>query len=88
MAGISVQFIVSRALTFYEFLIFAYVLMSWFPVSGFVEEIYRVLGSLVEPYLSIFRRIVPTMGMLDFSPWVAILVIIAVNTFLVRYIPF
>ncbi len=67
--------IISQILNFYAWLIIIYVLMSWFPVSGFFEEIYRVLASIVEPYLSIFRRIVPTMGMIDFSPWVAILVI-------------
>ena len=84
----SVAFIVSRLLAFYELLIFAYVLMSWFPVSGLFEDIYRVLASICEPYLGIFRRIVPSAGMIDFSPWVAIIVLILIQNFVVPYIPF
>jgi YggT family protein len=83
-----VQTILNAALSFYSLLILVYVLMSWFPVSGFMEEAHRVLASIVEPYLGIFRGIVPTAGMIDFSPWVAILVLWAVRSFVVPYIPF
>lgn len=58
---------------FYSFLILAYVIMSWFPISGIFEEIYRVIGSIVEPYLWIFRRVIPPIGMIDISPIVALL---------------
>lgn len=58
---------------FYLWLIIAYVLMSWFPVSGVFADIQRVLASLVEPYLGLFRRIIPPLGMIDISPIVAIL---------------
>ncbi len=61
---------------FYGFLIIVYVLMSWLPKqSGIVADVYRVLGSLVEPYLSVFRRFIPPMGGMDFSPIVAIIVL-------------
>jgi YggT family protein len=61
---------------FYVILIIAYVLMSWFPKSGgIIHDVYRVLGSLVEPYLGLFRRVIPPMGGLDFSPIVAIIVL-------------
>jgi YggT family protein len=61
---------------FYGFLIIVYVLMSWLPKqSGIVADVYRVLGSLVEPYLSVFRRFIPPMGGIDFSPVVAIIVL-------------
>jgi YggT family protein len=86
--ALSVQAIVSAALNFYSLLILIYVLMTWFPISGFMEDIFRVLASLVEPYLGLFRRIVPNMGMMDFSPLVAILVLWAVRAFVVPYIPF
>lgn len=58
---------------FYSLLIIAYVLMSWFPISGVVEDLYRVLASIVEPYLGLFRRIIPPIGMVDISPIVALL---------------
>lgn len=62
-------------LGFYEMMIFAYVILSWFPMSGVASEVYAVLNKLCEPYVGIFRRIVPTAGGIDFSPLVAILVL-------------
>ena len=60
---------------FYGIVIIIYVLMSWFPVSGGLYEVYRVLGSLVEPYLGIFRRFIPPIGGLDLSPIIAFFVL-------------
>ncbi len=60
---------------FYSILIIVYVLMSWFPKSGIFEDIYRVLGSVVEPYVGLFRRIIPPLGMVDITPIIALLVL-------------
>lgn len=67
--------IVDRIASFYIFLIFIYVVMSWFPSRGVVYDIYRVLGSVCEPWVGLFRRLIPPVGGFDFSPWAAILVI-------------
>jgi len=67
--------IVARAIDFYQILIIAYVILSWLPASGAVWEIRRMLGTVVEPYIGIFRRIVPNIGMMDVSPIVALLVL-------------
>lgn len=70
--------IVGRLLNFYSLIIFIYVILSWFPVGrgGVITDIYRVLASVCEPYIGIFRRIVPTGGGgIDFSPLVALLVL-------------
>lgn len=65
-----------RALgTFYGALIIIYVLMSWFPMRGMLYDVYRVIGSIVEPYLGIFRRFVPIFGGLDISPIIAYMVL-------------
>ena len=61
---------------FYSAMIVIYVLMSWLPMSGgMIYDVYRVLGSLVEPYLNVFRRVIPPMGGLDISPIVAIILL-------------
>jgi YggT family protein len=73
LAGTGVGGILDALLRFYEVLIIVYVLMSWFPVRGMLYDVYSVLGSLVEPYLGVFRRVIPVFGGIDFSPWVAIL---------------
>lgn len=57
----------------YFYMILIYVLMSWVPAvrESFVGEL---LGKIVEPYLSVFRRFIPAIGgMLDISPIVALI---------------
>ncbi|MDO9556834.1 MAG: YggT family protein [Coriobacteriia bacterium] len=72
----SLASIVSQVISFYGILIFVYVIMSWFRPSGVFLDLYRVLGTLCEPYVGIFRRIVPVVGGgIDFSPMVALLVL-------------
>ncbi len=68
--------LVSQLVSFYEILIIAYILMSWFrPSSGMLLDVYRVLGTITEPWLGIFRRFIPPIGMIDISPIVALLVL-------------
>src|SRR6266576_2852797 len=58
----------------YMLLIFAYVLTSWvrLPYSVWVRRIADFLRDVCEPYLRLFRRILPPLGPLDLSPVVAI----------------
>jgi YggT family protein len=59
----------------YILLIFAYILSSWIrlPYSPWLNRIQRFLYDVCEPYLRLFRRILPTVGPLDLSPIVAII---------------
>ena len=61
----------------YSIILVVYVLMSWIPygASKWVEDIRAVLASISEPYLGFFRRIIPPLGMIDFSPVIAIIVL-------------
>ncbi len=68
----------------YIYLIIGYILLSWIPAGGVVDEIRYALGRLVEPYLGIFRRIIPPLGMVDISPIVAILVLQAFSSLISR----
>lgn len=70
-----VAYVILTVIQFYTWLIIAYVLMSWFPISGVFQDIYNVLATIVEPYIGVFRRIIPPLGVLDISPIVAILVL-------------
>lgn len=84
---LSIAQIVSSVLSFYSTLIIIYVLMSWFPARGLVLEVYRVLASVCEPYVGLFRRIMPVAAAggtgIDFSPLVAILVLSFIRSYLV-----
>lgn len=64
--------IIGMAFQIYFFLIIIYVLMSWIP--GLRDSSFGALvEKVVEPYLGIFRSIIPPLGMIDFSPIVALL---------------
>ena len=56
-------------------LIIARVILSWVPVrqGGLLYDIVAVLDSVTGPYLNFFRRIIPPMGGVDFSPVIALL---------------
>lgn len=56
----------------YLYMIIAYVLLSWVP-NARESSIGQMIGKVVEPYLSIFRRFIPPIGgMIDLSPIIAI----------------
>ena len=60
------------AFQIYWFAIIIYILMSWLP--GLQNSSFgRLLDKIVDPYLSIFRKFIPTIGMIDISPIVALL---------------
>ncbi|GEB33054.1 MULTISPECIES: YggT family protein [Brevibacillus] len=64
--------ILDYAFGVYQFMIIAYILMSWVPQMR-ETGIGQLLERLVEPYLAPFRRFIPTLGFIDISPIVALL---------------
>ncbi|MFD0951164.1 YggT family protein [Virgibacillus natechei] len=64
--------LLDTALTIYSFALIIYIFMSWFP--GARESAFgEFLGKISEPYLEVFRRFIPPLGMIDLSPIVAII---------------
>ncbi|KMJ58558.1 membrane protein [Bacillus sp. LL01] len=67
-------YLLDRLVFFYTIALIIYIFMSWFP--GARESSFgRILGRICEPYLDMFRRIIPPLGMIDISPIVAIFVL-------------
>jgi YggT family protein len=85
-----VQSFISVFIYIYTLLILAYIVTSWIrlPYSPWLNRVQRFLYDVCEPYLRIFRRILPTFGPLDLSPVVAVVVLVilgrVVNTLLGR----
>jgi YggT family protein len=50
-------------------------IFSWFMPAGSDNAIMRFLRDVTEPMLAPLRRVLPSMGMLDLSPFVAIILI-------------
>jgi YggT family protein len=83
--------LVASLLELYGLLILVYVVLSWFVVanrSTIVADLYRVLASVCEPYISLFRRLLPPISVgsagLDLSPLVAWVVLQIVASFVRR----
>ena len=69
-----------RLVDLYQLLIVVWAVMSWIPYTeGWARSVRETLGIVVEPFVGLFRRFIPPLGGMDFSPVVAIMVL--------RYIP-
>jgi YggT family protein len=56
----------------YTVVIFIRILLSWFPNIDWFSQPFATVGQLTDPYLNLFRSIIPPLGGLDFSPMLAI----------------
>ena len=70
----------------YSLLILAYIITSWvrMPYSVWLNRIQRFLYDVCDPYLRMWRRVLPSFGPLDLSPVVGvaalyILLAVAIN---------
>jgi YggT family protein len=62
----------------YILLILVYIILSWvrLPYSVWLNRIQRFLYDVCDPYLRLFRRILPPLGPLDLSPMVGVIVLV------------
>ena len=74
---LSLKYLIVSLSDVYSMLIFAYVMLSWFPTDrGILADINTVLGKICDPYLNLFKKFIPPIGgMVDVSPIVALLVL-------------
>jgi YggT family protein len=77
----------------YILLIFAHIVVGWLFAFGVRPPYSRAVGAVIgflrdvcEPFLRIFRRVLPSFGGLDLSPIVAIVVLELVNSIVVQRI--
>ena len=76
-----VQSFVDVFIYVYVLVIFAFILTSWIrlPYSPWLNRIQRFLYDVCDPYLRLFRRILPSLGPLDLSPVLAVIVLFALQ---------
>jgi len=67
-----VQLFVNVFISVYVLMVFVYVLTSWIRLPYSLHPVQRFLYEVCEPYLRLWRRILPSVGNLDLSPIVAI----------------
>ena len=72
--------IIDIVLTLLLFAIFARAILSWFPIDR-DGPIVKALESITDPILEPLRRVVPTIGAIDITPMVAILLLAVLSSF-------
>ena len=84
---------VEALVTVYWIIILAYILLGWvemfggrIPYSRVTTAIIGFIREAAEPYLRIFRRILPPFGGLDLSPIIGILVLFFVGNLVAEII--
>ena len=76
--------IIYYILLFFEFILLARVLLSWFPTIDRYNPIVRFIYDVTEPILKPIRQMLPQTGMMDFSPLVVFLIITVLMQVLFR----
>lgn len=73
-----IDLVFSTLITFiniYTALLFIRILLSWFPNINWFDPPFSFLSQITDPYLNLFRSIIPPLGGLDFSPILALLLL-------------
>jgi YggT family protein len=77
----------------YIIIIFVYIALNWLfaagvhpPYSRWSDAVLTFLRDTSEPYLRLFRRLIPTVGMFDFSPMIAIILLYFLRDIIVNAI--
>jgi YggT family protein len=60
-------------------------ILSWFPISP-SNPIIVILNYITEPIIAPLRRIVPRIGMIDLTPFVAIVILMIITWLLDRLV--
>jgi uncharacterized protein YggT (Ycf19 family) len=81
----SVETFVNVFLILYGLVIFVYIITSWLrlPYSLTLNRIQRFLYDVCEPYLRLFRRVLPATGAIDLSPMLALIALGVIDRFLI-----
>lgn len=90
----AIMWLLLTVLDIYLWVIIAAVVASWlitFEVINvrhpFVRKVLDVLNRVTEPVMERIRRFIPSIGGLDFSPLIVILVIIFLQRLIISYWP-
>ena len=62
-------------ITIYTYVLIVRILLTWFPNIDWYNQPFSALSQLTDPYLNLFRSIIPPLGGIDLSPILAILLL-------------
>jgi uncharacterized protein YggT (Ycf19 family) len=71
-------------LNVYALVIIVYVITSWVQLPYSLRPVQRFLDDVCEPYLRVWRRILPSFGPLDLSPLVGLVALFVLEGIVAR----
>ncbi len=69
----------AQFLQIYIVLLIIRILLTWFPTVDWSTAPFSWLSQITDPYLNLFRSIIPPLGGMDFSPMLAIILLQVVS---------
>lgn len=69
----------------YTLMLFARILASWIPQAN-EYRVMQFIGYYTDPYLNLFRRIIPPLGMFDISPIIGFLCLSFIQDLLMKFL--
>ena len=78
---------VNAVFTVFLVIIFIRILLSWVPrrpTGRVTTALWNFFQESTEWYLRLFRRLIPNVGMFDFSPIIALVVLYVANAVVIR----
>ena len=90
MTGITISIlqVISTTLSLYYALLIIRILLTWFPGIDWSNGILSALTSITDPYLNIFRGIIPPIGGFDISSLLALILFNVIQGFIPGIIMF
>ena len=79
--------LIQNAVSIYSIILVAFALLSWFP-NAYDSSLGRLIISLVRPVIEPLRKLNLQFGGLDFTVWVALVLIQFIGTILTRLVFF
>ena len=74
--------VLGQTLSIYSFILIIRILLTWFPGIDWSNGILSAMCSITDPYLNIFRGVIPPIGGFDISSILAFLLLNVVQNLL------
>ena len=79
---ISILQVIGTTLSLYYALLIIRILLTWFPGIDWSNGILSALASITDPYLNIFRGVIPPIGGFDISSLLALILFKVIQGFI------
>ena len=80
--------VLGQTLSIYSFILIIRILLTWFPGIDWSNGILSALSSITDPYLNLFRGIIPPIGGFDISSLLALILFQVIQGFIPQLIMF